>query len=76
MEQFTTDRAHLIAIKDNEISNLKQEVEKLLNDARDGGSSIAEMKKQIFLLEQDKSELLMLKVGFMSADFNISRKFL
>lgn len=62
MEQFTTDRAHLMAIKDNEILQLKQEVDKLLNDAKDGGSSIADMKKQIFVLEQDKAELLMLKV--------------
>lgn len=64
MEQFTTDRAHLIAVKDNEIGNLRQEVEKLLNDAKNGGSSIAELKKKIFNLEQDKAELLMLKVGY------------
>lgn len=62
MEQFTTDRAHLIAVKDNEISKLRAEIEKLLHDAKDGGSSISEMKKKIFGLEQDKAELLMLKV--------------
>ncbi|XP_067932858.1 interaptin-like [Watersipora subatra] len=66
MEQFMTDRAHLIAIKDNEIQNLKQEIDKLLNEARDGGSSIAEMNKQVFLLEQDKAELLMLKDQWQS----------
>jgi len=62
MEQFSTDRAHLIAVKDNEIQNLRQEIDKLIGEAKDGGSSIAEMKKTIFQLEQDKAELLLLKV--------------
>ncbi|KAF6039822.1 hypothetical protein EB796_001858 [Bugula neritina] len=61
MEQFSTDRAHLIAVKDNEIQNLRQEIDKLIGEAKDGGSSIAEMKKTIFQLEQDKAELLLLK---------------
>ena len=39
-------------------------MEKLLNDAKNGGSSIAELKKKIFNLEQDKAELLMLKVSY------------
>lgn len=63
MEQFTTDRAHLIAIKDNEIGNMRQELEKLMQDAKSGGSSISELKKKIFSLEQDRAELLMLKVS-------------
>lgn len=63
MEQFTTDRAHLLAVKDNEIRSLKEEVDRLMNENTEGGSSIAEMKKKIFQLEKDKSELLLLKVG-------------
>jgi len=62
VKQLGTDRANIVALRDNEITQLRGDIERLMNEAQEGGLSIAEMKKKNWQLEQDKAELLLLKV--------------